>query len=82
MDGTGRDYAEGIKSSRESQLSYGFTYLWSVRNNMEDIRRRKGKVNWGKLEGETNHERLDCEKQTEGFGGEGDGRLGEPGGGY
>ena len=25
---------------------------------MEDIRRREGKVNWGKLEGETNHERL------------------------
>ena len=25
---------------------------------MEDIRRRKGKVNWGKSEGEMNHERL------------------------
>ena len=25
---------------------------------MEDIRRKKGKVNWGKLEGETMHERL------------------------
>ena len=25
---------------------------------MEDIKRRKGKVNWGKLEGETKHERL------------------------
>ena len=25
---------------------------------MEDIRRRKGKVNWEKLEGEKNHERL------------------------
>ena len=42
----------------ESQLSYGFTYLWNIRNNMEDIRRRKGKVKWGKSEGETNHERL------------------------
>ena len=35
-----------------------FTYLWSIKNNMEDIRRRKGKVNWGKSEGETNQERL------------------------
>ena len=25
---------------------------------MEDIRRRKGKVNWGKSAGETNHEGL------------------------
>ena len=25
---------------------------------MEDIRRRKGKVNWGKLEREAKHERL------------------------
>ena len=25
---------------------------------MEDIRRRKGKMNWGKSEGETNHEKL------------------------
>ena len=25
---------------------------------MEDIRRRKGKVNWGKLEGKMKHERL------------------------
>ena len=57
-DGTGGDYAELNKLSRESQLSYGFTCLWNRRNNMEDIRRRKGKVNWGKSEGETNHERL------------------------
>jgi len=33
--------------SRESQLSYGFTYLWNIRNNMEDIRRRKGKMGGG-----------------------------------
>ena len=32
--------------------------MWNVRNNMEDIRRTKGKVNWGKLEGKMNHERL------------------------
>ena len=30
------DYAERNKSSRESQVSYGFTYLWSITNNMED----------------------------------------------
>ena len=49
---------------------------------MEDIRRRKGKVNWGKSEGETKDERLDSGKQTEGLGGEGDGEMDEPGGGY
>ena len=43
MDETG-DYAERNKSNRESQLSYGFTYLWSIRNSMEDIMRRKGKM--------------------------------------
>ena len=67
------DYAERSKLSRESQLLHGFTYLWSIRNNMEDIRRRKGKVNWGKSEGEMNHERLWTRKQTGGFGGEGAG---------
>ena len=34
---------------------------------MEDIRRRKGKANWGKLEGETSHARLWTQKQTEGL---------------
>ena len=57
MDGTGGDYAKRNKSSRESQVSYGFTYLWSIRNNTEDIGRWR-EVRWGKLEGETNHERL------------------------
>ena len=50
---------------------------------MEDVRRRKGKVNWGKLEGEMNHERLwtlrNKLRVLEGSGGEG---VGEPGGGY
>ena len=32
--------------------------MWSIRNNTEDIRRRKGKVNWRRSEGETNHDRL------------------------
>ena len=82
MDGTERDYAKGNKSSRESQLSYGFTYLWSIKNNMEDIRRRKGKVNWGKSEGEINHERLWTLRNKQGFGREDSGGMGEPGDGY
>ena len=32
--------------------------MCSIRNNTEDMGRRKGKVNWGKLVGETNCERL------------------------
>ena len=32
--------------------------MWSIRNNMEDFGRRKGKVYWGKSEGEMKHERL------------------------
>ena len=45
--------------SRAEKVNYhGFTYLWNIRNNMEDIKRRKGKVNWGKLEGQMKHERL------------------------
>ena len=40
-----------IKSSRERQLSYGFTPMWNGRNSMEDIRRRKGKVKGGNERG-------------------------------
>ena len=58
MDGTGRDYAEWSKASRETQLSYGFTYLWNIRNNTEDIGRWRGEGSWGKLEGKLIHERL------------------------
>ena len=32
-----------IKSTRERQLSYGFTPMWNGRNSMEDIRRRREK---------------------------------------
>ena len=31
--------------------------MWSIRNNTEDMGRRRGDVSWGKSEGETNHER-------------------------
>ena len=51
MDGTGRYYAEQNKSIRERQLSYGFTYMWNIRNSMEDIRRSKGKLKEGKQKG-------------------------------
>ena len=32
--------------------------MWNIRNNMEDIKRRKRKMKRRKSEGETNHERL------------------------
>ena len=44
--------------------------------------RWREEVSWGKSERERNHERLDSEKQTEGFGGEEGGWLGKPGGRY
>ena len=43
MDGTGGDYAKRNKSSRERQLSYGFTHLWNIRNRKID-KRRKGRI--------------------------------------
>ena len=82
MDGTGGDYAEWNKSSRESQLSYGFTYLWNIRNNMEDTGRWKGEVSWGKSEGEMNHERLWTLRNKLRVLKEWGGGRGEPGGGY
>ena len=67
--------------SQAKKVNYHMVSLtWSVRNNMEDIRRRKEKVNWGTLEGEMNHERLWTPRNRvrvlEGRG------MGEPGGGY
>ena len=79
VDGTGGDYAEWTKSSRESQLSYGFNYLWNIRNNMEDISREKEKWIGGNQRGV---EPWETEKQTEGFGGEGVGGMCESGGRY
>ena len=35
----------------ERQLSYGFSYLWNIKNRMEDIRRRKGRVKGGNQRG-------------------------------
>ena len=69
-------------SQAESQLSYCFAHLWSIRNNTEDMERWGGEVSWGKLEGETNHERLWTLRNKQGFGGERGGELGEPRGGY
>ena len=47
-----------IKSSRERQLSYGFTPMWNTRNSVEDHKGRDGKLNGKKSERETSHERL------------------------
>ena len=50
---------------------------------MEDIRRRKGKVNWGKTEGEMNQERWwTLRNKLRVLEGRGDGCMREPGGGY
>ena len=46
------------KSSREKQLSCGFTHIWNIRNSAEDHRGKEGKLNWKKSERGTNHERL------------------------
>ena len=45
MGGTREDYAKWNKSSRERLLSHSFTYMWNIRNSMEDQRGRKGKLN-------------------------------------
>ena len=49
---------------------------------MEDIRRRKGKVNWGKSEVEMKHERLWTLSNKQGFGRVWGVGMGKPGGGY
>ena len=46
MDGTGGDYAKWNKSSREKQLSYGFSHMWNIRNR-KISRRRKGRRKGG-----------------------------------
>ena len=79
MDGTEGDYAEWNKSSRESKLSYDFTYLYV----MSSIMRRKGKVNWGKLEGKMKHEKLwNLRNKLRLLERRRDGGMREPGGGY
>ena len=50
---------------------------------MEEIRRRKGKVNWGKSEGEMKHERLwTLRNKLTVFEGRFGGGMCEPGDGY
>ena len=41
--GLGEIMPSEIKSSRERQISYGFTPMWNRRNSTEDIRRRREK---------------------------------------
>lgn len=52
MDRTGGDYAKSNKLSRETQLSYGFTHMWTMRNSTEDHRGREGKLSGKSSEGE------------------------------
>ena len=46
---------EGIMLSEikqaEKELSYGFTYMWNIKNSMEDIRRKKGKMKGVEIRG-------------------------------
>lgn len=77
MDGTGEDYVKRKKSSRERQLSYGFTRMWNISNSMEDHRGREGKLKWwGESEREMNPETMDSGKQPEGFRGQRYGEMG------
>ena len=50
--------------------------MWNIRNSMEDIGRRKGKMKGRKSEGEMNHERLWTPGNKQGFRGEGFRRIG------
>ena len=43
VDGTGR-YAEGQKSVREGQISYGFTHTWFLRSLTEDHGGKEGET--------------------------------------
>ena len=57
--------------------------MWSIRNNTEDIGRRRGEGSWEKSEGEKNHERLwTLRNKLRVLEGRGSGGLGEPGGLY
>ena len=51
MDGTGGDNAKLKKSSRERQLSYGFSHLWNIRTRKIG-RRRRDKERGGNQKGE------------------------------
>ena len=71
MDDTGGDNAKWNKSSRERQLSYGFTHLWNIRNSRKIGRRRKGRMRGVNRSGNEPWETMDSGKQTEGFRGRG-----------
>ena len=76
MDKTGGDNAKLNKSSRERQLSYGFTHLWNIRNtgrSVEKEEKNEGRVN---RRGNEPRETTDSGKQTEGFRGEEGGEMG------
>ena len=47
-----------IRQAEKDNYHMVFTYMWNIRNSMEDHRGREGKLNGKKSERETNHERL------------------------
>ena len=49
MDGTRGYYAKQNKSIRERQLSYGFTYMWNLRNKTEDHKGEEEKIKQDKI---------------------------------
>ena len=44
MDGTRGYYAKQNKSVRERQIQYDFTYIWNLRNKIDEYRRKEGKI--------------------------------------
>ena len=49
MDGTGGYYAEQNKSTREIQLSNGFTHVWNLRGEKQDHKGWEWKIKQYKL---------------------------------
>lgn len=41
MDGPGGDYAKWNESKRERQIPYGFTYMWDLKKQNEQINKQK-----------------------------------------
>ena len=44
MDGTRGYYAKQNKSVRERQIPYDFTYIWNLRNKIDEHKRKEGKI--------------------------------------
>ena len=44
MDGIRGYYTKQNKSGRERQISYDFTHIWNLRNEIDEHREREGKL--------------------------------------